>query len=159
MIPNRVDGQSTPEQLESARAAVKAIEAAFPFLTTLPAAEADGMLKLGDKSEAFVSKALEVARANLGMLPRDFDFEAMERDWQTFNTLRGFRMTQLAPLMQKLDSTIAISGNEAYLAALLVYNVLKKTAAGGALGDALDELGKRWARKSRSDDTPSQPQA
>jgi hypothetical protein len=35
---------------------------------------------MGDKSRAFVSKALEVARQNPDFLPRSFDLDEMKRD-------------------------------------------------------------------------------
>lgn len=55
-------------------AAIATIKTKLPFLIDLSVEERKALLKLGDKSRAFVSKALEVATQNPDFLPRSFDF-------------------------------------------------------------------------------------
>lgn len=45
------------------------------------------IVKMGDKSRAFVSKALEVATQNPKFLPRSFDLEEMRRDLEIYEDL------------------------------------------------------------------------
>jgi hypothetical protein len=49
--------------------------------------ERKSLPKLGDKSQAFVTKALEVATQNPDFLPRSFDLYEMRRDVELFETL------------------------------------------------------------------------
>ena len=43
------------------------------------------IVKFGDKSEAFVRKALEIATQNQRLLPQAFDLDEMRRDTQLFD--------------------------------------------------------------------------
>jgi hypothetical protein len=50
-----------------------------------------------------------------------------------------------------VDDTYFAAGSEAYAAALLVYQYAKvHNVASGALEETLDDLGRRFARKARS---------
>lgn len=55
-------------------------------------------------------------------------------------------MTQLCEL---IDDTKMLVGSEAYVAALLVYNYAKTNQTNTGLDAVLDDLGKRFARRSR----------
>ena len=54
--------------------AIATIKEKLPFLIDLSAEERKALPKMGDKSRAFVGKALEVATQNPEFLPRSFDF-------------------------------------------------------------------------------------
>ena len=59
-------------------------------------------------------------------------------------------------LFGKIDDTYFAAGSEAYAAALLVYQYAKlHNLASGALEDSLDDLGRRFARKSKKPAAPS----
>ena len=60
----------------------------------------------------------------------------------------------LNPLLEKMDDTLMVVGSEAYAGALTAYQYLKAANKGGDLDDLLDDLGKRFARKSKAVPTP-----
>lgn len=67
--------------------AVATIKAKLPFLVDLSADDRKALPKMGDKSRAFVSKALEVATQNPDFLPRSFNLEELRKDVQLFEAL------------------------------------------------------------------------
>jgi hypothetical protein len=52
----------------------------LPVLIDLTTKERRALTKMGDKSSAFVIKALEVAKQNPDFLPRAFNVEEMRKD-------------------------------------------------------------------------------
>ncbi|MBD1868441.1 hypothetical protein H6F95_14205 [Cyanobacteria bacterium FACHB-471] len=128
--------------------AVATIKAKLPFLVDLSADERKALPKMGDKSRAFVSKALEVATQNPNFLPRSFDLEELRKDVQLFEALYPLllAMTQLQEL---LDDTCLAVGSEAYAAALQVYNYAKASGNVGGMDAVVGEMGQRFARKPR----------
>jgi hypothetical protein len=103
---------------------------------------------MGDKSRAFVSKALEVATQNPDFLPRSFDLEEMRKDVQLFEAMYPI-VVALAQLQELMDDTYTTVGSEAYAAALQVYTYAKASGQGAGLDSVVDELGQRFARKAK----------
>lgn len=65
-------------------------------------------------------------------------------------------MLALTQLHELVDDTVVALGSEAYAASSLqVYNYAKASGKGAGLDAVVDEMGRRFARKSRS----VQPQA
>ena len=48
-----------------------------------------------------------------------------------------------------LDDTLTLVGSEAYMAALVVYNYAKNVKGDAGLEAAVDDMARRFARKSR----------
>lgn len=128
--------------------AVAVIKAKLPFLVDLSAEERKALPKMGDKSRAFVSKALEVATQNPDFLPRSFDLEELRKDVQLFEALYPLLLS-MTQLQELLDDTCLAVGSEAYAAALQVYHYAKASGNGSGLDAVVTELGQRFARKSR----------
>jgi hypothetical protein len=138
----------TQADREAVMDAVATIKAKLPFLMDLTTEERKALPKMGDKSRAFVSKALEVATQNPDFLPRSFDLEEMRKDVQLFEAMYPIVMA-FTQLQELLDDTYVMVGSEAYAAALQVYNYAKASGQGSGLDAVVDELGQRFARKSR----------
>ena len=128
--------------------AIATIKDRLPFLVDLSVEERKALPKIGDKSRAFVSKALEVAIQNPDFLPRSFDLDEMRKDVQLFEAIYPLVMA-LAQLQELMDDTYTLVGSEAYAAALQVYNYAKASGQGSGLDAVVDELGQRFARKSK----------
>lgn len=111
------------------------------------------MSKLGDKSRAFVTKALEVATQNPDFLPRSFDVNEMRLDVELFEALYPVLLS-LTQLQELVDDTLIATGSEAYIAALAFYNYAKASGDVAGLDTVIDDLGRRFSRKSRK----TQPQ-
>ena len=127
--------------------AIDTIRQKLPFLIDLTANERVAMAKLGDKSQGFVKKALEIAVQNRGMLPVSFDLEEMRKDAQLFESLSAIQFA-LDKLHNQVDDTAIQAGGEAYAAARAVYAATKTPFATPALRSATNELRKRFGRKT-----------
>ena len=150
MLPNRVSAVLSQTDYDAIMTAIDTINAKLPFLLNINQDDLQTVLRLGDKSRSFVEKAMEVATQNQGFLPRDFDVEEMRKDINLFESLFAVRQA-LMKLSENVDNTYTVVGSEAYLAALIVYNYAKSSAVGTAgLDGAIDELGKRFARKTKT---------
>ncbi|MFN6570490.1 hypothetical protein [Dendronalium sp. ChiSLP03b] len=128
--------------------AITTIKEKLPFLIDLSNEERKALPKMGDKSRAFVSKALEIATQNPEFLPRSFDLEEMRKDVQLFEALYPLLLS-LTQLQELVDDTSLAVGSEAYAAALQVYNYAKASGQTAGLDAVVGEMGQRFARKSR----------
>ncbi|WP_315786546.1 hypothetical protein [Fischerella sp. JS2] len=148
MTANRISANISQTDREAVMQAIATIKAKLPFLIDLTTEERKSLPKLGDKSRAFVSKALEVAVQNPDFLPRSFDVDEMRRDVELFEALYPILLS-ITQLQELLDDTFVAVGSEAYAAGLLVYNYAKASGKGTGLDVALDDMGQRFARKNR----------
>ena len=81
-------------------------------------------------------------------------------NWRTWvkcdRIKRSVGRCAIAQLQELLDDTYLAVGSEAYTAALQVYNYAKASGNVGGLDTVVEEMGQRFARKSRklkSEDT------
>jgi hypothetical protein len=72
----------------------------------------------------------------------------MKRDVELFQALYLIFLS-LTQLQELVDDTVLAVGSDAYVAALVVYNFAKASEKGSGLDAVADEMGKRFARKSR----------
>lgn len=153
MADNRISASLSQPDREAVMTAIATIREKLPFLLDLTTEERRSLPKLGDKSRAFVSKALEVATQNQDFLPRSFDLDEMREDVLLFEAMYPILLA-LMQLQELIDDTYVAVGSEAYAASLLVYNYAKASGKGAGLDAVVDEMGRRFARKSRT----AQPQ-
>jgi hypothetical protein len=149
MNDNRISANLTAEVRDRILSEINAIKAQLPFLIDISKDERSSLPKMGDKSRAFVLRALEVATQKDSFLPRSFDVGEMRKDVEMTNNLAAIS-TALAALTELVEDTYILAGSEAYSAALVVYQSAKANGQGEALDDALDSLAQRFARKSSS---------
>jgi len=147
-MDNRVSAKLSQADKDAVLTAIKTIKDKLPFLIDLTTEERRALPKLGDKSRAFVVKALEVATQNPSFLPRSFDLEEMRTDVELFESMYPI-LLGISQLSELIEDTAMEVGSEAYAAALLVYNYAKAADAGAGLDGVVDEMGKRFARKSK----------
>ena len=148
MPQNRISASMAQADIDAVMAAITTIKTKLPFVIDLTVDERRALPKLGDKSRAFVTKALELATQNPGFLPRDFDVEEMRKDVRLFDAIYPLQQA-LMKVSETLDDTATEVGSEAYVAALLVYNYAKSSGIGTAgLDGVVDEMSRRFARKT-----------
>jgi hypothetical protein len=97
-------------------------------------------MKMGENFEAFCRAALNVAQQHSGVLARDFDIAAFQRDQQALYALRP-RILRIAHLCQRLMGTELALGSDQMVASLEVYGVLKVSGKGKSLDEARRNLG------------------
>jgi len=148
MSNSPISAQLSQADRDAVMAAIATIKAKLPFLIDLSAEDRKALPKMGDKSRAFVSKAMEVATQNPDFLPRSFDLAELQKDVQLFEALYPVLMS-LTQLHDLVDDTCLAVGSEAYAAALQVYTYAKASGQGTGLETAVEELGLRFARKTR----------
>ncbi len=129
--------------------ALEGIKAKLPFLVDLTTDERKALPRMGDKSRAFVAKALEIATQNPGMLPRSFDLDEFRQDAALLEALYPVALA-LAQLQELVDDTLVAAGSDAYTAALVVYQSAKLAGKGEGMDEHLDALGARFARRAKA---------
>lgn len=155
MTSNRIDAAFTAEQRQKAKAALAMLAETLPFLIDLTAEDRASLPKFGEKNRSFVVKALAIADGHPEILPASFSLEEFRTDVELVESLYPLR-NAVEDLFGKIDDTYFAAGSEAYAAALLVYQYAKlHNLASGALEDSLDDLGRRFARKSKKHAAPS----
>ncbi|MCU0527592.1 MAG: hypothetical protein MUF72_22570 [Elainella sp. Prado103] len=148
-MPNvPISAQLSQADRDAVMAAITTIKTKLPFLVDLSTEERKALPKMGDKSRAFVLKAMEVAIQNPDFLPRSFDLSELQKDVQLYESLYPILLA-LTQLQDWVDDTCLAVGSEAYAAALQVYTYAKASGQGAGLEAAVEELGLRFARKSR----------
>lgn len=116
-----------------------------PFAVTLTPEERKSMLKMGDKSNSFVEKALEYTRTNPEFVPAYMNVAEFETDFVETKNLIGV-MSLATQVSNSIDDTQLAAGSEAYHAALYYYGNVQQSAAVNVPGAKAiyDELKKRF---------------
>ena len=154
-VMNRVSAVIQQSDIDEITAAIGTINSKLPFLVDLSPDEIRELPKFGDKSVAFVKKAMELVNQTDSFLPRSFNIEEFRKDAALYDSLYSI-IQPLKMLLEKLNDTYYLAGSEAYSAALVVYSGAKN-ARGDLPGmdDLLDEFSRRFARKTETPVTES----
>jgi len=125
---NRVSFVVPPEAIQTARESNGVTASALKaYLIALTPAERRKLLKMGDKTLAFVEKICEYAADAPEFVPAFLNVVEMNND---LNNATGLN-TVYRPMLEtvgNLSDTILASGSDAYKAALLYYNSVKSAA-------------------------------
>lgn len=152
---NKVSASLNATDVQDIMTAITTINTKLPFLISLTAEERRGIAKLGDKSHAFVTKALELATQHPEILPGNLSVAEFKKDVDLFSQLYGI-IQPLTLLVDKINDTQMEAGAEAYSAALIVYQSAKISGTDiGGLDSVLDDLGKRFSRKANTVKEPA----
>lgn len=134
--------------------ALEAIEQALlPSTVKLSPDERKRLPKMGDGSEAFCRKALDVMSQNTGILPRDFDVVEMRRDLEAHDAF-GVRMVRLSRLLERVRDTELALGSDVMVSALEGYAFLKIAGKGEGLNGLRRELGRRFDGQGKRPQAP-----
>ena len=147
-VNNRVSAVVSDQDITDINTALNTILEKLPFLIDLSPEELKAIPRLGDKSVAFVTKALELVLQNSDFLPRKFNIDEFKKDVELYNKLYSL-LQKFRMFIEKLEDTYVETGSEAYSSALIVYSSAKKARGDLAgLESVLDDLGKRFIQKS-----------
>lgn len=149
---SNISAELTTEQETAALAAIAEIENQLPFLVEMAPEERRRIAKAGNRSQAFVQQALDLARDSPDILPRDFELAEFEKDIALAERLGRLAMG-LTRVQERLRNTIMAAQADAYQQALEVYHRSKRSRRDG-LGDLTRQLGRRFRRAS-TPDTPA----
>lgn len=154
---NRINTTISEENMEIVNRSIDAIEVALSFLLVLDKQERKELLKMGDGSAAFVNNATKLAQINASFMPRKFNVEELVNDTTLFNQLSTIGR-RLGQLQIKVDDTRRVAGSESYAGSLSVYKYAKDADVDEALEPYVDDLARRFVRKSAgapSEETPT----
>jgi hypothetical protein len=107
---------------------IEAVKTALaPYTLALTPQERHAMLKMGDKSLAFVEKTHDYAGDNPAFVPGYLDMDGFDKDFGDAHGLWRLR-TAIHQLDEMVEDTIMVAGSEAYHAALAVYHNVQAAA-------------------------------
>lgn len=111
------------------------------------------MNKLGDKSLAFVEKALEYAANNTALVPSYLDLVEANKDLKLSKDLNNI-LKQVSTLQRAIEDIAMVAGSEAYDAALVFYASVKGASRVNVPGSqsVFEDLQKRYIAKSKKKD-------
>jgi hypothetical protein len=127
-----------------------------PLRVALSAEERQGLPKMGDKSEAFVRRCLEIATQDDSFLPRSFDVAEFRTDVEAFTQTQQVELA-LSRLLEGVTGGRLEAGSEAFVAALDCYSALRRAGLEEQLGDVGDALVKRFTRRPRAESEAPKP--
>ena len=146
MSDQKLSVMMTAAEVDAVMQAIQTIKQKMPFLLALTGEERRALPQPGDRGRAFIGKALEVATQNPSILPGFFSLEELRKDVELGNTLQPILMS-LTQLQGMIEDTARVASSEAYTGALNVYSYAKASGSAAALGGAVEELGKLFARR------------
>ncbi|BAY26588.1 hypothetical protein NIES2100_64040 [Calothrix sp. NIES-2100] len=151
MAYQNITGSLSPQDIQEIKAALQTVQKKLPFLITLSNDERRSLLKMGDKSLAFVNNSVTAAQSNREILPASFDVEELVRDYQLASALTEL-LTSMRQLTEQVDDTLLAVGSEAMSSSLTVYDYVKTAAKKTpGLKTVAEQLGERFkAIKGRS---------
>lgn len=156
-MKNRISMSFTPDVVQRIGVSISALEVDLSALIALSQDERRDMFRMGPKSHAFCTTALNVAEQHPGIMPRDFDLTAFRQDQDALDVLRPLA-TRLDQLYQRMADTQLALGSDLMAAALEVYGQVKGSAKDKGLDEARRALGERFERngpRRKPDETPA----
>jgi hypothetical protein len=120
------------------------------LLQNLEPKDRQAMAKMGDKTLAFVQKALQYAGQDAALLPSYISLPEAEKDLALTRQLDSI-LKLMAPLCQSVQDTVMLAGSDAYIAGLGIYGHIKAAAGNNVQGatSIAQDLSTRFPGKSR----------
>jgi hypothetical protein len=110
-----ISAELTGEQKDLIISKLNEISDMLPFIVNLTIDERRSLTKMGDKSVAFVMKALEYASTNPQFVPPYLDVAELSKDAILASQLLAIN-NAIQILAEKVDDTLMAVGSEAYAA-------------------------------------------
>lgn len=127
-MPDNISIELTPAEIDTINTAIQTIQTTLqPHLVALDTKDKQGMPKMGDKSAAFVGKALDYMKSNPEFTPNFVDTAEIDKDYKGFGVLNEF-LRPLAQITDNLEDTAFLCGSDTYRGALNYYDGVKQAA-------------------------------
>ncbi|MHC5853745.1 hypothetical protein [Nostoc sp.] len=156
MAYQNIAASLSPQDIHEIKAALQTVQKKMPFLITLSTEERRKLVKMGDKSLAFVNNSITAAQSNCEILPATFDVEELVQDYQLAAALTEL-LTSMQQLTEQVDDTLMAVGSEAMTSSLTVYDYVKTASKKTpGLKTVAEQLGERFKAigKGKSAKTP-----
>ncbi len=150
---NQISAEITAAQSTAVSTNINNIIDALKHVLTinLTAEDRFNMLKMGDKTLAFVQRALDYAEQNEALIPPFLDLPEAKRDYKLAADLQAVQQ-KLATLLRSIEDTIMVAGGEAYEGTLVFYHSVKGAARSNVAGSQViyDDLKQRFPARRKS---------
>ena len=156
MPQNLISFQLTPADLAAVDGALKTLEDRLATLIDLSPEQRRALVKMGDKSEAFARKAVEVLANNPNVLPGNFDLAELRRDLAGFDQLRS-RLVRVARIFERMSDSQLALGSDVMSGAMEGYAFLKVAGQGEGLDAARKALAVRFSRGAKPKEDEAEP--
>ena len=144
MAYQNITASLSPQDIQEVKAALQKVQQKLPFLITLSTEERRKLVKMGDKSLAFVNNSVTAAQSNPEILPATFDVEELVRDYQLAAVLTEL-LISIQQLTEQVDDTLMAVGSEAMTGSLTVYDYVKTASKKTpGLKSVAEQLGERF---------------
>jgi len=154
MTQNLISLNLTDADLTTIDEGLAVLEQKLAPLTGLSPDVRRGLVKMGDKSEAFCRETLMVLAQNTHLLPPSFDLAEAQNDLAHLDKLRP-RAARLRRLLEKADNGETALGSDVMSAALQGYAMLKVSGKGAGLDALRQGMSDRFTRKSKIKTLPA----
>lgn len=146
---NKISAEITAAQLQAVITGIADLKNSLSSILkfNLTADDRATMLKMGDKTLAFVGKSLNYAQQNPNLMPSYFDLAEAQKDYKLATDL--YQIYQLiSALLRSVEDSNMVAGSEAYEAALVFYNSVKGASRSNIAGAQaiFDDLKQQFPR-------------
>lgn len=148
MSQNLIDLDLDAARVARMDTALAALETELAGMVALAPEEMRELTKMGAKSEAFVRQAATAFGENPGVLPRNFDLEAFQRDLAALDALRP-RLQRITRIRERMLGAEVALGSDLMNASLEGYAVLKVSGKGEGMEGLRRLLSQRFTRTAR----------
>jgi hypothetical protein len=148
MTQNIISLSFTDADLTTIDEALALLEQKLAALIGLSPEERRGLVKMGDRSEAFCRETLMVLAQNTHLLPPSFELADAQNDLAHLDKLRP-RTARLRRLLEKADDGETALGSDVMSAALEGYAMLKVSGKGAGLDALREGMSARFTRKAK----------
>ncbi len=148
MNTNRVSATLSTADREAVMTALCVIRERLPFLIDLTTAERVILPKLGDKTQPFVRKAVDIALQHPELLPAGF-LDEMRKDAQLLDGLSPIRLA-IDLLQKQIDDTVVQLAPRLTRPHERCMPSPRRPVRWPILRTAAEDLGKRFGRKPRA---------
>ena len=125
---NQIEVRIPETDVIAIKAAIETLRSTLlPHLKTLATKDRRKLLKMGDKTVAFVQKSFEYGKQYKNLVPGFLEMKAFEADIAAITQMQEMSRA-LAPLCEALDDSLMLSGSEAFQGALMFYQNVKGAA-------------------------------
>ncbi len=145
-MENRISIQIPEDVLNEIRECLtKARTLMAPYAQSLTPKQRQGLAKMSDGTEAFVTKSLDFMASDPQFNPPYIDLAELKKDLDAYFQLKPYD-TLATQLSDEFSDTVMMAGSEAYTTALAYYNAVKMAARMNVPGAKAiyEELRKRF---------------
>ena len=149
-MENKIDATLSAADRDQILDLIRQIRQLLPFTVDLSPEDRQTLVKMGDKSRAFVEGCLTLAESDESFLPRSFDVKEMRQDKELYDIMSPIA-TQLSRLFEAVGDTMMLAGSDLIMSSFDVYGNAQKNGKGADIDNLVPLLGRRFSRKSKPD--------